>query len=144
PITFGAGAIMDRFGRKRTVLPGFLLLGLAYGFMTFTVRAGWPFESYVLAFVLVNVVMSITSGNMQVIGSDIAPAHVRGRFFGIWQLIGQIGVTTSPAAFAFLAEASGYVASFMFLSLTSFGTALVLATLVRETLRREPPRHAAG
>jgi MFS family permease len=143
PITFGAGAIMDRFGRKRTVVPGFLLLGLALAYMAYTAHAGAPFESYVVAFLLVSLALSITSGNMQVIGSDIAPAHIRGRFFGIWQLVGQIGVTTSPAAFAFLAEASGYAAGFVFLSATSFGAALVLVTLVRETLRREPPRQAA-
>ena len=140
PITFGVGAIMDRFGRRATVLPGFTLLGIALAFAAVTDYMGWGFETYVIAFVLVQAAQAITSGNMQVIGSDIAPAHVRGRFFGVWQFIGQVGTTTSPAAFAFLAEASGYTASFAFLSVASFGTALVLALLVGETLRKEPPR----
>lgn len=142
PITLMSGAVMDRFGRKRTVVPGFMLLALAYAFMAFTAYAGWPFEAYAVAFVLVTLAMSITSGNMQVIGSDLAPAHLRGSFFGVWQLIGQVGITTSPATFAFLAEARSYTASFLFLALTSFATSLVLVTLVRETLRREPPAGA--
>jgi MFS family permease len=138
PITFLMGAVMDRFGRRATVVPGFLLLGVALAFAAYTDFAQLGFETYVVAFVLVMAAQSITSGNMQVIGSDIAPAHVRGRFFGIWQLIGQLGTTSSPAAFAFLAEASGYTASFLFLSFTSFGTAFVLMVLVGETLRRGP------
>ena len=57
---------------------------------------------------------------------------------------GRIHATLSPATFAFLAETSGYTASFLFLSAVSMGTALVLVTLVRETLRREPPARMEG
>ncbi len=33
----------------------------------------------------------ITSGNMQTLGSDIAPEKARGKFYGVWQTIGTIG-----------------------------------------------------
>jgi MFS family permease len=75
---------------------------------------------------------------MQVIGSDIAPADARGRFFGVWRLIGEIGQVLSPIVFALLAEGPGYGASFLFLACTAFGSALVLATRIKETLRKEP------
>lgn len=136
PIVFSTGAIMDRFGRKKTVVPGFALLSLALGFIAFTAYARLPLETYVVAFICMQAAQNITSGNMQVIGSDIAPAHVRGKFFGVWRLIGEVGQVSSPVAYAFLAETSGYWTAFLFLGATALGTALVLGTQVKEPLKR--------
>ena len=138
PIVFSTGAIMDRFGRKKTVVPGFALLGLTLGFIAFTAYAGLPLETYVIGFIAMQAAQSVTSGNMQVIGSDIAPAHARGKFFGVWRLIGEIGQVGSPVAYAFLAENSGYGTAFLFLTATALSTALVLATQVKEPLRAAP------
>ena len=129
---------MDRFGRKKTVVPGFALLGLTLGFIAFTAYAGLPLETYVVGFIAMQAAQNITSGNMQVIGSDIAPAHARGKFFGVWRLIGEIGQVGSPVAYAFLAENSGYGTAFLFLTATALSTALVLATQVKEPLRPAP------
>jgi len=136
PIVFSTGAIMDRFGRKKTVVPGFVLLALTLGFTAFTAYAGLPLETYVVAFICVTAAQNITSGNMQVIGSDIAPAHVRGKFFGVWRLISEIGQVLSPVAYALLAETTGYWTAFLFLGATALGTALVLGTQVKEPLRK--------
>ncbi len=136
PIVFSTGAIMDRFGRKKTVVPGFALLALTLGFISFTAFAELSLEMYVVGFIAMQAAQNITSGNMQVIGSDIAPARARGKFFGVWRLIGEIGQVGSPVAYAFLAERSGYWTAFLFLATTAAGTALVLATQVKEPLRR--------
>jgi len=96
--------------------------------MAFTAYFHTPFFTYVVVFLLVQASQSMTSGNMQVIGSDVAPPHLRGQFFGIWQLIGQVASLASPAIFAFLAETSGYTASFVFLSACALTAAFVLAT----------------
>jgi hypothetical protein len=97
---------------------------------------GLPFSVYVPAFLAMQFSQSLTAGNMQVIGSLIAPAHVRGRFFGVWRLIGEGGSALSPAIFALLAETTSYGVSFAFLSACSVGAALVLGTQVRQALRR--------
>lgn len=144
PITFASGAIMDRFGRKANVVPGFVLLGSALAFTAWTAYAHLPFAMFVLAFLAFHAAQSVTSGNMQVIGSDIAPAHARGKFFGVWRLIGEIGMVLSPMAFAFLAETHEYGASFVFLSTMAFATALVLGTKIRETLKREADAQVTG
>jgi MFS family permease len=137
PIVFSTGAIMDRFGRKKTVVPGFVLLSFALVLIAATAFLNLPFEAFVAAFLLMHAAQNITSGNMQVIGSDIAPAHVRGKFFGVWRTIGEIGQVASPVAFAFLAEGYSYGAAFIFLSVTAMATALVLGTQVKEPLRRQ-------
>lgn len=134
PITLTAGYLMDHFGRKASVVPGFSLLGGALALMAATAYFQTPFLSWVAVYFAMQASQSLTSGNMQVLGSDVAPPHLRGQFFGIWQLINQIAALLSPAIFAFLAETSGYTASFVFLSVSALGAAFVLATQVKETV----------
>lgn len=136
PITFTSGAIMDRFGRKANTVPGFLLLGAALAFTAFTAYVDSPFAWFVVAYILFNIAQSVTSGNMQVIGSDIAPEQARGKFFGMWRLIGEVGQVISPICFGYFAatEGLGYGAAFVFLSTMAFATALVLAFLLKETI----------
>ncbi|MEA2641951.1 MAG: hypothetical protein QOF51_3345 [Chloroflexota bacterium] len=136
PIIFSTGYIMDRFGRTATVVPGFALTGISMGAMALIAAMGLPFTVYVPAFLALQFSQSLTSGNMQVIGTLVAPAHVRGRFFGVWRLAGEGGAAISPAMFAFLAEQFSYAVSFAFLSACALGAAFVLFTQVRAALRR--------
>lgn len=137
PIVFSTGAIMDRFGRKMTVVPGFYLLSAALFVMMVVASLGLPIEMYVLAFVAMQMSMNVTSGNMQVLGSDIAPAHIRGKFFGIWRMIGEVGMALSPWGFALLADLWGFSASFTMLALCAFLCATVLAFFVQDPLKRK-------
>ena len=143
PIIFTTGHLMDRFGRTATAVPGFTIMGFALAFMASTAYVEAPFAFFVAAFMLVQLSTSISAGNMQVIGSLIAPANVRGRFFGIWRLVGEGGSAASPAMFALLAEFSGYASSFGFLSICAFGCAVILFTQVRTALRRGEEAAAA-
>jgi MFS family permease len=146
PIIFTAGYLMDRFGRKATLVPGFTLLGISYGVMTLTAVFHLSVYVFILAFLAVSASQSITGGNMQTLGSDMAPPNARGKFMGIYNLISQTGQTLSPLLFAFFAGVLGYPASFLFLAVTGAATALVLGTQVRETLRKArvvpPPQRA--
>jgi MFS family permease len=141
PIIFSTGFIMDRFGRTATVVPGFTLMGLSMFGMAVIAYTGAPFSTYVPAFLALQFSQSLTAGNMQVIGSLIAPEHVRGRFFGIWRLMGEAGSASSPIVFAFIAERVSYAASFAVLSLSALCAATVLWTQVKKTLksRASPP-----
>lgn len=134
PITLTAGYLMDHFGRKASVVPGFALLSAALATLAFVDHLQAPVLGFVLMYFVVNAAQSMTSGNMQTIGSDVAPAHLRGRFFGIWQLIGAIAGVISPAVFGFLADRTGYGAGFIFLSVTAFAAFFVLATQVRTNM----------
>ncbi|HEX6510784.1 MAG TPA: MFS transporter, partial [Chloroflexota bacterium] len=78
PLTFTSGRVMDRFGRRAIIAPGFCLLAIALTVMATSAFGHWPFSSYVGAFLFARVAMSTVSGTMQVIGSDVAPAHARG------------------------------------------------------------------
>ena len=137
PITLCAGYVMDRFGRKTTIVPGFVLTALGLVFMTVTAQWQLSLSMFIVAFLCVHGAQSITSGNMQVVGADIAPTAARGRFFGVWRMISEIGHLLSPALFAVLAEQVSYSASFLFLAFCAFGAAAIVGFQVKETVGRE-------
>ncbi len=134
PIMFSTGHLMDRFGRTVTAVPGFLLLSVALVFVAATDFAHLPFSAFVVSLFVTQASQSLTAGNMQVIGSVIAPEHMRGRFFGVWRLIGEIGSTASPAMFAVLSTQHSYAAGFLSLSVAALGAAVLLWTHVRRAL----------
>ncbi|HEY7065406.1 MAG TPA: MFS transporter [Chloroflexota bacterium] len=136
PITFGVGHLMDRFGRKATLVPGLLLLGGGLASMAAVAYLNLSLTSYMATLFLVRASLSMTSGSMQVLASDAAPAESRGRFLGVWRLIAEGGQVLSPLAFAGLADHVSFPAAFSFLAFTSLGAAFLLATGVRETARR--------
>jgi ACDE family multidrug resistance protein len=135
PITLSCGYLMDRFGRKTTMVPGFSLIALGLMFLASGAQWHWSLVSFIAGFLWIHASHSVTSGSMQVIGSDMAPANARGRFFGFWRLIGEIGSLVSPLLFAFVAEHLDYSAAFALFSLGSLATAILLAFSVKETRR---------
>jgi MFS family permease len=139
PLTFMSGRLMDRFGRRKIIGPGFCLLAVALLVMSASAFGHWPFTSYVAVFLFARVSMSTVSGTMQVVGSDIAPPHARGAFFGMWGLIRNIGSFLSPATFAAMAQGLGFGASFLLLSAMSLGTGIIMGTQIKETFKRSAP-----
>ncbi len=136
PIIFSTGYIMDRWGRTSTIVPGFAMMGVSMAVMAVVAFVHGPFGVYVPAFLALQFSQSLTAGNMQVIGTLIAPEHVRGRFFGVWRLVGEAGTAISPALFAVVAEHASYAASFAFLSLFALSAAVILYTQVRHALHK--------
>ncbi|HWP57613.1 MAG TPA: MFS transporter [Candidatus Acidoferrales bacterium] len=141
PITFSSGYLMDRFGRRITMVPGFTLVGVGLTLMALGAYWQWSLGAFIAAFLWMAVAQSLTSGSMQVLGADLAPAKARGRFFGIWRLIGEVGHILSPALFALLAERLSYAAAFSFLALCAFLTAALVGVQLREAVARDSRDH---
>jgi MFS transporter, DHA1 family, multidrug resistance protein len=136
PITLSCGYLMDRFGRKTTMVPGFVCMALGLIFLASSAQWHWSLASFIAAVIWTHAGQSVTAGSMQVLGSDMAPAVARGRFFGFWRLIGEIGGLVSPALFALVAEQIAYSAAFALFALCSLATAVLLAFAVKETVGR--------
>ena len=141
PVTLMAGQVMDRFGRKRTVVPASALLaaglwtmgGVAWG------ELGLPF--FILGFILINLAVSFMAGSMQTLGSDVAPAAARGKFFGVNRLIAEAGSATNPGIFtvsvAVIAGAGGFTVAFASMGGFAIAASLLIGLVLRETLRRD-------
>lgn len=136
PIMFSTGYVMDRFGRKYTIVPGLVLTSLAMASVSVTAFASLSLSWFIASFVFVHLAISIISGNMQTLGTDVAPPQARGLFFGMSRLVAQSGSTASPTSFGLLSGAFGFGAAFVLLSSTAFAAALVVAFFLEETLQK--------
>lgn len=137
PVLFVAGFIMDRFGRKFTIVPALTLIGGSLLLVTATSYASLPFSAFVVAYVSLQLSTSLMGGSMQTLGSDIAPAHARGKFFGASRLVANSGSMSNPISFALLSQFAGFTAAFAFRSVIGFAAALVFVFFVKETLKKE-------
>jgi len=135
PIGFLTGGVMDRYGRKKTVVPGFSGLALAGAFLAFTALTHAPFWVFLIGYFLLNLSQAITSGNMQVLGADLAPARARGRFIGLWRFMAEFGNASSPTMFSLFALL-GYAASFSFTGVSALFVALIIGLKMKETLAK--------
>jgi MFS family permease len=143
PIGFLAGWLMDRYGRRRALIPGFIATGLTLLLVAATALLHASLAWYVGAYMAVVVTQSLTSGSNQTIGADVAPPEARGVFLGFWNFTSQSGASLSPLVFAALAGITGYASAFVFLAVAALSVAAMLAVLIPETGRpaalRSPP-----
>lgn len=136
PVPFLSGWLMDRFGRRWVIVPGFGSYTAALVLMSLTDFLHPSATFFLVAYVLVQATMGTTGGTIQVLGVDLAPSFARGRFFAIWRTLAQVGGTVSPALFALLAENVSYGAGFLFLAACSSTVAIGVGAVLGDTLAR--------
>ncbi len=139
PITLSCGYLMDRYGRKTTMVPGFVFMALGLFYLASNAHWHWGLSMFVAGFFWTHAGHSVTSGSMQVLGTDMAPANARGRFFGFWRLWGEVGSLVSPALFGFVADQMGYGAAFAMTACFALVTAALLNFSVGETVGKARP-----
>lgn len=133
PIGFLAGWMMDHFGRKRTMVPGFSGVAVAMAALGLSTLMGLGFAWYTALFFIAVALQALTGGSIQTVGADVAPPQARGRFLGLWRFTGQGGTTLSPILFVAISEYFGYPASFFFTALSAAAVATLLIRYVPET-----------
>jgi MFS family permease len=133
PIGFLAGYLMDRFGRKMTMVPGFLGVTVTMLLLAATAFLHLPLRWYIPAFLLAVLAQALTGSSVQTVGADVAPPNARGTFLGLWRFTAQVGTSLSPMAFALLADKAGYGYSFVFVSAAALAVGYLLIKHVPET-----------
>jgi MFS family permease len=133
PIGFLAGWMMDRFGRKRTMVPGFTGVMVAMAALAVSAYAMLPLAWYVVLFLLGVALQALTGGSIQTVGADVAPPEARGMFLGLWRFTGQGGQSLSPVVFALLADQVDYGSAFLFTAASAAVVAYLLIRYVPET-----------
>jgi sugar phosphate permease len=136
PVPFLTGYLMDRFGRRWVIVPGFMVYALAVILMSLTAFFSLSVTFFMVTYVLVLATQGTTGGVMQVLGSDLAPPFARGRFFAIWRPVAQLGATVTPAVFAGIAQHAGYGYGFLYLAGCALIVALGVGTVLGDTLAR--------
>ncbi len=133
PIGFLAGWILDRFGRKRSMVPGFAGVAIAMAALAFSAFAELSYEWYVVLFFIAVAAQALTGGSVQTIGADVAPDEARGTFLGLWRFTGQGGAVLSPIIFALLADQVSYGSAFLFTAASALAVSFLLVRHVPET-----------
>lgn len=133
PVPFLTGYLMDRFGRRAVIAPGFAAYAIAVALMSLTAFYPLPMSYFLATYVMVQAAAGTTGGTMQVLGTDLSPRENRGRFFAIWRTIAQIGATISPAIYGVIAEHAGFGVAFLYLSLCAIGVVFGLSRVLADT-----------
>jgi MFS family permease len=136
PVPFLTGYLMDRFGRRAVIAPGFAAYAISLLIMSLTAFFPLPMSFFLSAYVLVQASAGTTGGTMQVLGTDLSPATNRGRFFAIWRMIAQAGVLVAPLAYAYLAEHVSYGAGFLYLAACAGVVVLGVTCVLGNTMAR--------
>jgi MFS family permease len=128
-----AGAVMDRFGRKKVSIPCVALMAIGMALLPLT-DSFWSISAVGLVMGLGN---GLGSGINMTLGADFSPAIGRAQFLGAWRLCGDLGTAGGPLL---LAGATALLtlggAALVMGAIGAAGTAII-AFRVPETLRRE-------
>lgn len=127
------GMIVDRFGRKVGIVASLFTAAAAYALIPLS----QDFVSFLLMVALLGVAGGVGGGATLALATDLAPAHLRGAFLGLWTTIGDIGSAVGPIFTGSIADLAGLTAAF-------YGTTSLLALgaattqiFVQETLRKK-------
>jgi len=129
---YPAGWIMDRFGRKYSIIPCFLIQAIGLALIPLTGGAG----ALMAVGVLIGIGNGLGSGNMMTLGSDLAPRGAVGEFLGLWRLIGDAGFAVGPILVGAVAQVVGLGASAFTIAAIGVLSVSWFALRVPETLKR--------
>ncbi|MDQ7035858.1 MAG: MFS transporter [Anaerolineae bacterium] len=128
-----SGVVMDRFGRKWSIVPPFILQGIGTALILLT-HSAMPLA---LVSAFIGLANGLSSGTMMTIGSDFSPPEFRGEFLSLWRLIGDTGHVGAPIIIGAVAQVLVLQMSVLAVAGSGFGAALLFAFLVPETLKRK-------
>jgi MFS family permease len=112
-----AGIVSDRIGRKGVIVTGWAIYAMTYaGF----VRAESAWEAWVL-FAVYGLYFGMTEGVEKALIADLAPSHLRGSAFGLYNLMVGIGALPASLLFGWVWQFFGSPAAF------AMGAAFALA-----------------
>tara|TARA_B110001454_G_scaffold38501_1_gene37937 strand:- start:8428 stop:9627 length:1200 start_codon:yes stop_codon:yes gene_type:complete len=135
-----SGYIMDKFGRKFTGIPAFIILGsslVLIGTVGSPILFLTPYATLIIAAILSGIGNGISSGLVLTLGSDLSPPNNRGGFLGIWRFISDSGGAAGPTVMGIIANSfSLATASFSsgFIAITGI---IFLRFFVKETLVKD-------
>lgn len=120
-ISFPNGFIMDRYGRKKALIPGLLLLALA----AYLITQINDYQSVLIMMAVYGLGQQLGMSSSEVLAMDLAPVGRRGAFLGIWQTIRNLGGLLGPLLVGVVAEVFGFSSAFL-----AIGVLLVLSAVL--------------
>lgn len=134
---YPVGWLVDRHGRKFSAVPSLVLFAISLSLLPFVTGFG----SLLSVACLLGIANGLGTGIVMIIGADLSRrSEDRSQFLGVWRLIGDVGMSGAPLLSAVLVSIASLGAASFFAAGLGFAGALVMLTLVPETLERASPR----
>ena len=130
---YPAGVIMDRWGRKRTIVPSMLVLSLALLLIPTAVTFGMLLAVGLLS----GLGNGLGSGAVMTLGADLTPRDRPAQFLGVWRLVSDAGAAAAPLLVGSVAAVLTLGAAAMVTAGAGLAGAAVMVLLVPETLRHD-------
>ncbi len=124
-VSYPAGRLSDRIGRKTLLVAGYATYGLIYLSFAFT-TANWLFP----LFGLYGVYIALTEGVEKALVSDLAPLNQRATLIGLHATFTGIGLLPASVFAGFLWDAFGAPAPFFFGGVLGLAAAVGLVVLI--------------
>jgi MFS family permease len=132
---YPVGIWVDRRGRKGSAVSSTLTFALGLALLPWVVG----FYSLLAIGVLLGVANGLGTGIVMIIGADISQqTEHRGQFLGVWRLIGDVGMSVAPLLTGALVGVASLAAASLSVAGFGFVGAVLMMTVVPETLRRRP------
>ena len=106
------GLLMDRWGRKTSLLPGMAILAVS----SYLLSGGTTYWTILVAIVILGVGEGMGFGATQVIAMDLAPEEQRGSFLGVWTFLTSVTGIAVPIAIGSYGQFAGTINTFIGIS----------------------------
>ena len=131
-----AGYVMDRFGRKKAVVP--CTIGLGLSLMAFPLARG--ITGLALVMLLTALSNGIGSGINMTISSDLAPRRAASEFLGLWRFVTDSSQVIGPSLAGVIAGFSTLAYAPLTAGVIGLGAGLILLFGLEET--GKPKEHS--
>jgi len=129
---YPAGLLMDRKGRLWAAVPSLLIMSLG----CLLLPLGGSERGLLLVAVLLGIGNGVSTGVVMTVGSDLAPAHQRGAFLGLWRVLSDAGMSAGPMLVSALVQLAGLAAASTGIAVAGLLGAVLALTCVPETRGR--------
>lgn len=120
---YPAGAGADRYGRKRILVPGLLVLALS----AYLLAQVSDYRGVLVMILLYGVGEAFALGASQAYVVDVAPEARRGTFLGAWSLFTAAGGIVAPLLIGLVADLTGFGAAFLVVAVLLIVSAIAMA-----------------
>ena len=134
-----AGFIMDKFGRRYTGIPAFIILGFSLvliGTVDNPLMFLTSYSTLILSAIMSGIGNGISSGLVLTIGSDLSPPNNRGGFLGIWRLISDGGGAAGTTVMGIIANSYSLATASFSSGIIAITGIIFLRFFVKETLEK--------
>lgn len=134
-LSYPNGILVDRFGRKSTLLPGLLILAVS----AYLLSRIDNLSDVLVMIAVFSLGSTVSMGASEAFALDLAPDDRRGAFLGVWTLFRNAGAVIAPLLIGAIADSFGIAPGYYCVGVILVLSAIFMALFGPETATRTAP-----